>query len=112
MPSSLALRWSHHLTLALASLCLIAVLGPFVPELYLYLWPVPFLFLAAGLLREGWTLPNVPANLIGVGFIAVTVYWFRRNLTAQDSLFQSTAFPAILVPYAAVLLMVLTLFTV
>src|SRR5947209_5102228 len=109
MRANLALRLSHHLTLALASLCLMAVLQPFVPELHAYLWPVPFLFLGAAFLRQGWSLPNGAANLIGMAAVTITLFWLWRNLAGPSAVFQHAAFPAILVPYAAVVLMVLTL---
>lgn len=109
MRANLALRLSHHLTLALASLCLIVVLKPLVPELHLYLWPVPFLFLGAAFLREGWSLPNGAANLVGLAAAVISLRWLWRNLKGADSVFRHAAFPAILVPYAAVVLMVLTL---
>src|SRR5262245_54021950 len=102
-----AYRLFHYLSLAVSSLCLVVVLEPFIPNYYFYLLPVPFLFGVPIFLSERWSLPNWAANLSGalVLFIGSCLLW--RSLAADDPVFRPGDSPAVLVPYASIVILLL-----
>ena len=103
-----AFRLLHHLSLALASVCLVIVQEPFLPDLYVYLFPLPLLVFGVFFLGDR-SLPNWAANLFGFVTLVISSRWMWRNLTHAESVFENVAFPAILIPYAGLLLLLLTL---
>jgi transglutaminase-like putative cysteine protease len=103
------LRLLHHLTLALAGICLAYAGAPFLPELQYGI--LPFLALVAGayFLKDRWILPAWSANLLGVGIACLAFWWVQTRLAEADTWMQQMSLPAAVVPYLGPVLLVLLL---
>jgi transglutaminase-like putative cysteine protease len=100
-------RLLHHLTLALAGVCLAFAEREFLPEVAVAL--VPFLGLVAlAYLVEGhWVLPTWAANVLGLVIAGATGWWFTLRLREAESWAGHVSVSAALVPYLGPVLMVL-----
>jgi hypothetical protein len=106
-----AFRLSSYLTLALACACLGYAELPFLPATPFLLIAWAAFLLLAYFLEGRWSLSAWAANLLGIAIFAVTICWtaYLYSLALSGRDWNGIPWPAVLLPHAGPLLMLLLL---
>jgi hypothetical protein len=109
MHLALRFRMTHHVTLALACVCLVVAERFHFPLLPWVLIPYLGLLVLAFFAQGQWGLPMWAANVLAVCIAAAALAWVNWQIRQPDSWIAHVPMPAGLVPYLGPLLLALLL---